>query len=245
MKELTIEEKAKAYDEALEKLRSLHDNYDTVSTLIDIKEELEQIFPELAESEDERVRNEIIAFVEQSIHRGGGTPIPQEQEDRWIAWLEKQGESYTKRDVDNAYVEGMVYAKDELEKQKPSWSKEDKIMIANIRDDLFCYQTKVRDEDNQLAEDSEKEINWFKSLKDRYTWKPSEELDEASYQVGIKRVLDNPESYGLTKYNWKPSDEQMNTLHDVIVYVEGCNSNFKGNGSVLENLYNDLKKLTE
>ena len=170
MKELTIEEKAKAYDEALEKLRSLHDNYDTVSTLIDIKEELEQIFPELAESEDERVRNEIIAFVEQSIHRGGGTPIPQEQEDRWIAWLEKQGESYTKRDVDNAYVEGMVYAKDELEKQKPSWSKEDKIMIANIRDDLFCYQTKVRDEDNQLAEDIEKEINWFKSLKDRYTW---------------------------------------------------------------------------
>ena len=40
--------------------------------------------------DDVRTKNEIIAFVEQSIHRGGGTPIPQEQEDKWIAWLEKQ-----------------------------------------------------------------------------------------------------------------------------------------------------------
>lgn len=40
----------------------------------------------------ERVRSEIIAFVEQSIHRGGGTPISQEQENKWIAWLEKKGE---------------------------------------------------------------------------------------------------------------------------------------------------------
>lgn len=92
MKQLSVEEKAKAYDEAIEKLRSLYDNYDTVSTLIDVKEELGHIFPELKENEDERTKNEIIAFVEQSIHRGGGTPIPEEQEAKWIAWLEKQGE---------------------------------------------------------------------------------------------------------------------------------------------------------
>ena len=42
-----------------------------------------------------------------------------------LAWLEKQGTSYTKRDVDDAYVEGMAFAKDELEKQKSAWSKED------------------------------------------------------------------------------------------------------------------------
>ena len=42
---------------------------------------------------------------------------------------------------------------------------------------------------------------------------------------------------------WKPSDEQMGALLDAIVYVEGCNSNFKGSGSILENLYSDLKKL--
>ena len=43
----------------------------------------------MTQEDDERIRNEIIAFVEQSIHRGGGTPIPQEQEDKWIVWLKK------------------------------------------------------------------------------------------------------------------------------------------------------------
>ena len=43
----------------------------------------------MTQEDDERIRNEIIAFVEQSIHRGGGTLIPQEQEDKWIAWLKK------------------------------------------------------------------------------------------------------------------------------------------------------------
>ncbi|MBO6273829.1 hypothetical protein J6O48_13815 [bacterium] len=55
----------------------------------DCKAIFERMFPELQESEDERIKNEIIDFVEQSIHRGGGTPIPQEQENKWIAWLEK------------------------------------------------------------------------------------------------------------------------------------------------------------
>lgn len=62
-------------------------------------------------------------------------------------------------------------------------------MIANIRDDLFCYQTKVRDEDHQLAEDIEKEINWLKSLRPQNTWKPSDEqmkaLDSTASIVGI------------------------------------------------------------
>lgn len=57
-----------------------------------LSDALKTLIPELKESEDNEIRNEIIAFVEQAIHRGGGTLIPQEQEDRWIAWLEKQGE---------------------------------------------------------------------------------------------------------------------------------------------------------
>ena len=84
MKELSIEEKAKAYDEAIEKAKYYQkENGSGV---------ISAIFPELAEPEDDRIRNEIIAFVIQSIHRGGGTPIPEEKENKWIAWLEKQGE---------------------------------------------------------------------------------------------------------------------------------------------------------
>ena len=94
---MTIIEKANAYDEAVENMRKFrnalnnHEETDLWVSKKDIVTDIEYYFPELKESE--RVRNEIIAFVEQAIHRGGGTPIPQEQEDSWIAWLEKQRES--------------------------------------------------------------------------------------------------------------------------------------------------------
>ena len=54
--------------------------------------------------------------------------------DKNIAWLEKQGESYTQRDVDNAYIEGMAFAKDELEKQgekKPTNKIEPKFKVGD------------------------------------------------------------------------------------------------------------------
>lgn len=57
------------------------------------------IFPELRESEDERIRKEILQSIRDNmvvIHK-----------DECIAWLEKQGTSYTKRDVDNAYLKGV------------------------------------------------------------------------------------------------------------------------------------------
>ena len=76
------------YEQALSRARQFSEK----PLLEDSAGIVEYIFPELAESEDERIKNEIIAFVEQSIHRGGGTPIPQEQENKWIDWLEKQGE---------------------------------------------------------------------------------------------------------------------------------------------------------
>ena len=74
------------YKQALKNARDFHNSGSTKSIL-------ENIFPELNESEDEITKNEIIAFVEQSIHRGGGTPIPQEQENKWLEWLEKHNES--------------------------------------------------------------------------------------------------------------------------------------------------------
>lgn len=52
------------------------------SEIIDPKEVAEFVFPELAESEDERTRKEIIDFVKS---RGGF-------KGEWIAWLEKHGE---------------------------------------------------------------------------------------------------------------------------------------------------------
>ena len=72
---------------------------------------LETLIPELKESEDEKIRKALVRFHKSTIDIDGikGTDI--------LAWLEKQGESYTKNDVDDAYLKGISEAKNELEKQ--------------------------------------------------------------------------------------------------------------------------------
>ena len=63
MKELSIEEKAKRYDEAIEQLRKMMPNWDNLSyngkTFI---QDLVYILPELKESDDEKIRKELIQF---------------------------------------------------------------------------------------------------------------------------------------------------------------------------------------
>ena len=79
----TIEQKAKAYDKALERARQIC-SADRVSGI-----ELttcETIFPELAESEDEKIRETLI------YHFGGIPNLHGIERDKIIAWLEKKGE---------------------------------------------------------------------------------------------------------------------------------------------------------
>ena len=90
----SIEEKAKAYDEAIEKLRSLHDDYDTVSRLIDVKEELANLFPALKESEDKDKR--MIRIIENAICTNEAQQLIKTKYGLELTdladWLEKQGE---------------------------------------------------------------------------------------------------------------------------------------------------------
>ena len=102
MKELTIEQKAQRYDEGIEKLRNFYRDYDTVSCLIDVKEELANLFPELKESEeseDDSIRKELIEQVvyivpnnDEVNSEGNVLPTYQKRIDKYRAWLEKQGE---------------------------------------------------------------------------------------------------------------------------------------------------------
>ena len=89
MKELTIEEKAKRYDEALERLKGLIESTREDKYAI-VEEDIIGIFPELAESEDERIRKEIISHLQHEyvVNRY----VSDVEYDRWIAWLEKQGQ---------------------------------------------------------------------------------------------------------------------------------------------------------
>lgn len=79
---MTQEDKAKAYDEALDRARRLHGEPTGGTERI----VCEQIFPELAEeNEDERIRREILEHIQFC-----SESIP--DRDNFIAWLEKQGE---------------------------------------------------------------------------------------------------------------------------------------------------------
>jgi len=82
MKELSIEEKAKAYDKALEKARQLC-AYPTTKPFIS---DLQDLFPELKESEDEEIRKGIIAILNNYVDNSNIFKA------KILALLEKQGE---------------------------------------------------------------------------------------------------------------------------------------------------------
>ena len=85
MKELSIEEKAKAYDIALDKIKRLLGTGSNCS-----REELEYVFPELKESEDERIKREIIELIMLPTWK---TEAEFYRRKELRAWLEKQGEN--------------------------------------------------------------------------------------------------------------------------------------------------------
>ena len=80
MKELSIEEKAQRYDEALERTRKWYDS----NTNEGFRRIFEDIFYELKESEDERIRKEIIGFLR-------NIPNSNYTCEEMALWLEKQG----------------------------------------------------------------------------------------------------------------------------------------------------------
>ena len=74
---MTEKEKAKAYDEAIERAKKLYGNGIT-----------EEIFPELKERDDERIKKNCIHFLECQKQYDAATFAIEE----CIDWLEKQGE---------------------------------------------------------------------------------------------------------------------------------------------------------
>lgn len=171
------------FEDFLDKMKGLLDNAEKQGHIIIRVEDLENTFPELRESEDEKIRKEIISFIQDHFDeinfQVSGDYDNRDKEDialqEWckeaIAWLEKQG-------------------------NKPAWSEEDEVRLQTCID---CLQAK-----SLMGKVDTVMTNWLKSLKERVIW--------------------------------KPSDEQMEALNDVI-------SSRDIKYDVLSELWNDLKKL--
>ena len=95
MKGLSIEEKAKRYDEALGKARQLC-AYPTSKPFIS---DLQDLFPELIVPEDERIREALVALVKCN-ERSGYTLLNNVSTSSMLAWLEKQGEPQVRTGIE-------------------------------------------------------------------------------------------------------------------------------------------------
>lgn len=86
---MTPKEKAERYDEVLEELRGLLECIHEEKREI-LEEDITNIFPELKESSDERIRQELIAIY--SVGAKGNMKTGDIPDKDIVAWLEKQGE---------------------------------------------------------------------------------------------------------------------------------------------------------
>lgn len=90
MEELSIEEKAKRYDEAIKRAKEW---YNDNQIGIGFKANLEKLFSELKESEDEKIRKRLITLVNDTFDDNNfGYLTEREDYKKMIAYLEKQGE---------------------------------------------------------------------------------------------------------------------------------------------------------
>ena len=165
MKELSIEEKAKAYDELKVKASQIYNKENDVL----IMHTIEDLFPELKESEDERISREITDFICWATDRGCITKEQVEKSNSWLAWLDKQASPVLSNSSNNG---------------KNAWSEEDECNIQDIDSVLFYNEN--------LSEDTSMELrNWLQSLRDRVQPQPKQEWseeDEEHIESILKRL---------------------------------------------------------
>lgn len=192
MKELSIEQKAKRYDKALDEAKAIHK-----AIKKDLRPVIEQIFPELQESDDAKMWKLLKKYVHYNI---SDTVLEADHITREYleSWLEKQGE------------------------QKTSWSEEDENSFLNV---LWCCKkaASIAKDENEMGTVWCAE-QWLKSLKERVQPKQGEQNSvdkvEPKFKVGdwisdgnitiqIEAIKNNCYSYcgDCTLYSIKTADK--------------------------------------
>ena len=172
---MTTEEKANAYDELFAKAKRIYNKENDVL----IMHTIEDLFPELKESEDEKIREALIRFHKSTIDIDGikGADI--------ISWLEKQGNreiDYSQNHQDSGHPNGCIVLEDfnggdgfykvnldylnkkqieEIEKMVKVWNKESNSSNENIKS---CIGMCLTDADEQRFKD------YNTTLKDCLDW---------------------------------------------------------------------------
>jgi len=248
----TIEEKAKRYGEALSKAKQVYKTPYTAHWDV-MKELIEHLFPELAESEDERIRKELIEYIKD--HQSSFISAPdcrdkyEEEENNkynsWIAWLEKQVEKTEPiEDFDTEFerqishlIASAINREHEYNKGYVKWAAQSLIeyakreiekQVGQKKDRVGCEATKEwgEDDDSRL-----KEVLYYIEYINR-TNATFQQRDLTHLISWLKSL--RPQS------QWKPSDDEMEALAGALSLANNCGEE---SAFDLRTLYEQLKKL--
>lgn len=100
----------KKYKETLERANIIYTGKYKPEIAAWTKKSLEAIFPELQESEDERIRQKFIKLVKMS-SEVGGFALHKWEADEMLIWLEKQGEQKSINDLSSQEAMDIAVAK--------------------------------------------------------------------------------------------------------------------------------------
>ena len=235
----------KAYKEALERAKEikskiLYSHLSTESCKV-VSEYIDTIIPELAESEDERIRKKIIEVIRMVSGPDCDVYLSEEGQAACLAWLEKQKEINTEGDFARGYDCGYEACLNSrgaefFEKQK----EQTPCGCVNVESEYdkgwrAGHKAGLKDaEEQKPAEWSEEDKKMLDEVLDRVTY--------AFYEQGLDgEIEDDPVFLWLHKLrpSWKPSEEQIAALYTAAREAPII----KENGNYLYDLYDQLKSL--
>lgn len=252
---MTQKEKAQAYDEALKVAQCWLNAPQAIEDFgYTVEDAIQNIFPQLRESEDERIRKYLIEELKAAKSVGElKFVIPQPTREECIAYLEKQKEQKPILEVFGFKVGDTVRLKDGDGRKHIIKSFEE---VEGLHGPNFYY---VEFEDNSarsgIYTGEEYPKGYYTQMeKFKDEQKPAEwsEEDERILK-GIIGKIDHDQTYGVSKVemlsflksirsHWKPTKEQMDALEEMIVLLRNLRRNIDDRKN-LETLREQLEKL--
>ena len=211
-----MENYEKKYKEVLEKAKALYKASEPMSGCNVI---IETLFPELAESEDEKIRKEIINYFKCQTR---DEPSRKDTHNKWISWLERQeGCEVIKKDwleyiKQSWYKEGFIDGK-YAEKRCLEWTQNDATILNELIDFLENKTVKLQHDLTRYA-------NW---LKNQFTPIEKQGEKKASYTTivetgngGINALVTLPTEMKSAEESLGIDSDTYNKIVDECIFGE-------------------------
>ena len=238
----------KKYKDALEKMKSWVRG-EHPECFSEAQKAAEFIFPELRESEDERIRKGIVETIKQC----PDTFLNPKNRNKMLAYLEKQKEQKPAERFAEAREEYEVEWSRKEVVDIDHWSGGDDAMLESILSDINYATPPYKKGNDEYI----RKIAWVKSLRPqpKQEWSEEDEktindactfIDKYADSINKLYLTKSLELYRLSEKlkslrpSWKPSEEQMEALNALNCHGD---LSYVGQQNQLISLYNDLKKL--